>query len=166
MAQTYKDPHSYLNESLVKRGKSGHYGVHLSHVAVVAESEADYGYRVSPSNFDLLSPFEGNYNNVEWVVLLVTLRSQLNDNQGAIVVGQTTYQFLPDGGHLSLNVFLPETSVETFDYEILSAQSILKGVAKFVGKIPTTIRFNLGLVFKSYGTMAEQGEVQEIEFSY
>ena len=166
MAQTYKDPHSYLNESLVKRGKSGHHGVHLNHVTVVAESEAEYGYRVAAPNFDILDPFEAPHKNVEWMVLLVTLRSQLNDNHGTIIVGQTTYQFLPEGGHLSLNIFLPETSVETFDYEILSAQNILKGVAKFAGKIPTTIRFNLGLVFKSYGAMVEEGEVEEVEFSY
>lgn len=167
MAQTHKDPHNYLNESLVKRGKSGHHGVYLNHVTVVADAETDYDYRVSTPDFDIFSPFfDGNYNNVEWLATLVSLRSQLTDTQRAVVFGKTTYQFIPEGGHLSLNVFLPETSVETFDYDILSAQRILRGVAKFTGKIPTTIRFNLGIVFKSYGAMAEQGEVEELEFSY
>ena len=67
---------------------------------------------------------------------------------------------------MSLNIFMPETSVETFDYDVLSAQEMLREVAKFSGKIPTTIRFNLGLVKKSYETMVEEGEVEEVEFSF
>ena len=167
MAQTYKDPHSYLNESLVKRGKSGHQEVYLTHVTVVAEAEADYGYRVLPHSFDFFSPLGGHYyNNPEWLILLVSLRSQSTDTQRTIIFNQATFQFLPEGSHMSLNIFMPETSVETFDYDVLSAQEMLREVAKFSGKIPTTIRFNLGLVKKSYETMVEEGEVEEVEFSF
>jgi len=166
MAQTYKDPHSYLNESLVKRGKSGHQEVYLTHVTVVAEAEADYGYRVSPQKFDFFAPLGNYYNSPEWLILLVSLRSQGTDTQRTIIFDQTTFQFLPEGSHLSLNIFFPERNVETFDYDVLAAQDMLREVAKFAGKIPTTIRFNLGLVKKSYETMVEDGEVEELEFSF
>jgi hypothetical protein len=166
MAQTYKDPHSYLNESLVKRGKSGHQEVYLTHVTVVAEAEADYGYRVLPASFDLFSPLGNHYNNLEWLILLVSLRSQTTDTQRSIVLNQATLQFIPEGSDLSLNIFFPERNVETFDYDVLAAQDMLRGVSKFAGKIPTTIRFNLGLVKKSYEAMVEEGEVEEVEFSY
>ena len=165
MTQTYKDPNSYLDTAVSKRGKSGHYGAYLTSVTVVAEPETDYGYKAFGISGDVIQP-ELNVDPDEWLRMLVTLRSQTVQKQYIIVHDNQTYQFIPEGGYLSLNIFLPEVFTHCFQHEVLTAQNTLKIVADFVGSLPSSIRFNIGVAWKTWKDLVESGEAEEVEFSY
>lgn len=167
MAQNYRDPLSYLNEAVTKRGKSGPDGVYLHNVTVVAESTSDYNYKVSYGGLitPLLNPSGVEWE--DWATLLITLRSyprilskQLSFHDNSI------WQFLPEGNLLSMNVFLPEVNIAAFSYKLKQAQDALVCLADFASKVPGNIRFNIGVVTKSWRDMAEQGEVEEMDLSY
>ena len=165
MTQTYKDPQSYLDSAVSKRGKSGSFGVYLSNVTVVAEANTDYGYKAFTPAGDILCPMfpveEG-----KWFELLVTLRSQRVQKQCTLLNGSQVYQFLPEGGYMGLNIFLPEVFTRSFQHEVLVAQNTLSEVSNFVGKLPSTIRFNIGVAWKDWEDMVESGEAEEVEYSY
>jgi len=170
MSQNYRDPFTYLNEAVSKRGKSGHEGVYLANVTVVAEAEEDYGYKnpdMGPgfrSHESLVSQRE--FDSQQWLELLVSLRSQTQEKSHCIQRGDRTFQFLPEGGNLSLNVFLPEVFCASFDFDVAYCQSLLRIVARFCGKIPTTIRFNIGLAHRFWSDLVENDEVQEMDLNY
>jgi len=167
MAQIYKDPYSYLNDAVVKRGKSGSYGVYLQNVVVVAEATSDYGYKVFLPAPTAESPFQGEEETpFEWYQTLVRLRSQVVQTTESIYVDRKLYQFCPEGGTISMNVFIPEAFVDTFNHEVVHSQRLLNLIGDFTGKTPTTVRFTIGVAYKSWYDMAEEGEVQEIEYAY
>lgn len=165
MTQTYKDPHSYLDSAVAKRGKSGYCGVYQTNVTVVAECDTDYGYKVFGVAGDVLYP-QIQVDEEDWLRMLVTLRSQTLQRQCTIMNGRQIYQFLPEGGHMSLNIFLPEIFTHSFQYEVLTAQNTLRNVATFVGSLPSTIRFNIGIAWKTWDDMVESGEAQEVDLSF
>lgn len=165
MAQTYKDPQSYLDEAVSRRGKSGQLGVYLHNVTVVAECETDYNYKTPCEEFNAVTGGSG-FIEEEWMRMLVTLRAQRVERQYTIFNDTQTFQFIPEGGKLSLNIFIPETFSHFFQNEVETAQNILRIVADFLGKVPTTIRFNIGVVWKSWEEMVEAGEAEEVELSY
>jgi len=47
MAPKFTDPNTFLTNLVSKKGKSELYGVYLTGVNVVADSQEDYGYSVS-----------------------------------------------------------------------------------------------------------------------
>lgn len=165
MSQTYKNPLDYLNDAVTKRGRSGPDGVYLTNVTVVAESSTDYGYKVSTDRITPLVP-PANIPPEEWSWLLVSLRSDYRALDFVLNHGNMLSQLLVEGNQLSMNVFAPNIRVESFPYLILSSQEMLKCLADFSGKLPSTIRFNLGVVTKTWDEMVESGEAQEVELSF
>jgi hypothetical protein len=168
MAQNYRDPLTYLNETVTKRGKSGPDGVYLYNVTVVAEAASDYNYRVSYGNpVRPTVPPEG-LDWVEWASLLISLRSDVRTLSHELLFStdKSVWQFLPEGNSLSMNVFLPVTDISIFPYLLKQAQDTLICAADFATKVPDSIRFNIGVVTKSWVDMAEQGEVKEMDLSY
>lgn len=167
MAQNYRDPLTYLNEAVTKRGKSGPDGVYLHNVTVVAESTSDYNYKASYG--DLVTPFQGPFGIEwqDWGALLINLRADTRTlSQQLPFYDNSVWQFLPEGNLLSMNVFLPVADIATFPHKLKQAQDTLICAADFASKVPSNIRFNIGIVTKSWADMAEQGEVEEMDFSY
>lgn len=168
MAQNYRDPLTYLNEAVTKRGKSGPEGVYLYNVTVVAESTSNYSYRVSYGNpISPTVPPEG-LDWVDWATLLINLRSDNRSLSHEIVFAtdKSVWQFLPEGNLLSMNLFLPVTDIAIFPYILRQAQDALLCTSDFTSKTPGNIRFNIGIVTKSWEDMAEQGEVKEMDLCF
>jgi hypothetical protein len=63
-------------------------------------------------------------------------------------------------------VFIPTLLVNEFVTEITFFQHLLRYVARFAGKTPTTIRFTLGAVTMEWEDMVNQGHAQEVEMSW
>lgn len=167
MTQNYRDPVSFLNESVTKRGKSGPDGVYLHNVTVVAESESDYGYKTFYGNPVTPTSAPVGMDEGDWSSLLIKLRSDSRSlSQQVSVYDNSVWQFLPEGGTLSMNVFFPVVNISTFPHRVKQAQETLLCLADFASKVPGNIRFSIGIVTKSWRDMAEQGEVEEMDLSY
>lgn len=166
MTQNHKDPETYLTQLVAKRGKSGPTGVYLTSVTVVAEAQSDYGYKANIGKSEPLIPPAG-IELEDWLYLLVSLRQ--DNPQIPQVLGPSMgmmYQFVPEGGSLSLNVFCPLINVGGLGHMVCFCQDMLQTVADFVCKIPTTIRFSIGYAFKDWENLAIDGEVEELELTY
>jgi hypothetical protein len=174
MANTYKDPFEYLNDLILKRGKSGKNSVYVTNVTVVVDSQVDYDYKVPSPGFDLLDPFpEPLYPDIqciqsEWLHLLVSMRDKYEHESYTILLKDRLYQLIPEGQQLSMNVFVPRLFANHFKYEVLHSQEMLNKVATFLGSTATTIRFNIGLASKTWEELTEEGEVtyREVDLSY
>lgn len=162
---SYQDPKSYLNNAVTKRGKSGTDGVYLTNVTVVAECSTDYKYKVNTSGVtEFRPPFGLNYE--EWLELLVSMRGGFTDTPVHLYNGEALFQFMPDGGSISLNVFIPCLNSDVFEVYVQECQEMLQLICDFSGKLPTFIRFSIGYAFRKWGTLVEEGEVQEYDLSF
>lgn len=168
MAQTYRDPITYLNEAVTRRGKSGPDGVYLQNVTVVAEASSDfnlnlsYGVPVSP----VMPP---SYCKVEdWNQLLVNLRWDLRSLSHTLNIPEDglILQFLPEGNILGMNVFVPQVNTSDFPYTLQMAQDTLVCAADFTSKVAGNIRFSIGIATKSWGDMVEEGDVEERDLNF
>jgi len=63
-------------------------------------------------------------------------------------------------------VFIPTLSVEEFKYEVVFYIELLKEVAAFAGKTPTTVRFTLGSASVEWDDLVERGDVQEVTVGF
>lgn len=162
---SYQDPKSYLNNAVTKRGKSGTDGVFLTNVTVVAECSTDYGYKVNTSGVTPLNPpFGVCYDS--WLELLVSLRSNFPDTPEHVITEEISLQFVPDGGSISLNVYLPVLNSDVFEVYVKECQETLALVCDFSGKLPTFIRFSIGYAFRRWDTLEEEGEVEGQDLSF
>jgi hypothetical protein len=166
MAQIHKDPVTYLNEAVIKRGKSGPDGVYLHSITVVAEALADYDYKVSYGPAATVLEGPPDVNIYDWNSLLVSVRANHRQLSHELHLRDFLLQFLVEGGTLNLNVFFPVVETASFPYTILYCQDILRCVADFAGKIPASIRFNIGLAHKSWEDMVEEGEAEETDLNF
>jgi hypothetical protein len=168
MAPKITDPNSFLTGLVSKRGKSDLYGVYLTSVNVIADALEDYGYDV------LLEKTENEIVNLiardekDWNRLLVETRT---DEEQIIFpisflknLEPYTVYFACEGNEMSCMVFIPTLVVNEFVTEVTFFQHLLKYVAKFAGKTPTTIRFTLGAVTMEWEDMVNQGHAQEVEY--
>lgn len=165
MANNYQDPKTYLNNAVTKRGKSGAEGVYLTNVTVVAEATADYGYKLNLAGTALFyPPFPFEQEN--WLTLLVSLRGGSRETPHHVSTKSEIFQFVPEGGNISLNVFVPYLNADIFEVYVSECQEMLQFICDFSGKIPTFIRFHIGYAFRKWDTLAEEGEVEEQDFSF
>jgi hypothetical protein len=163
MSHNYQDPKAYLNNAVTKRGKSGAEGVYLSNVTVVADCSIDYGYRANASGTSLYNPpFPFDYE--DWLSVLVAMRGNPYDVPTHLITEDATFQFIPEGGNIYLNVFIPLLNADVFEIYVSECQGMLQFVGDFAGKIPTFIRFSIGYAFRKWDRLAEEGEVQASEY--
>ena len=168
MTQTYQDPVSYLNEVINKRGRSTHNGVYLTNVTVVCEASSDYGYKEFPPSPDpcKVREFYNHFDEIDWLKLLVSLRSQKLEQPEHISKRGYICQFMPEGPNLSLNVFMPVLYAEHFSWSVSFYQELLKWVGDFVGKVPTYIRFNIGYSTRSWEDLVRTEDVREMDLNF
>jgi len=170
MAPKITDPNTFLTNLLAKKGRSDLYGVYLTSVNVIAESEEDYGYPIDSSSVERevkqLIASEVN----DWNRLLVETR--IDENQLiypiSFIRGQEPYTvyFVCEDHDMSCMVFIPTLLVEEFVSEVTFFQYLLRHVARFAGKNPSTIRFTLGAVTMEWEEMVNQGHAKETEISW
>lgn len=160
MTTNYKDPKSYVDSLVTKRGKSGPDGVYLTNLTVVAEAESDYGYKVNFAGCSSNTP-PSDVEYGDWLDLLVQLREDNPQTPQSVHATGEVYQFIPEGGYISLNVFVPSLDLQMFEYFVSSSQYALNYVAKFAGKIPTHIRFSIGYATSKWGDLVDSGYVTE-----
>ena len=170
MAPKVTDPNSFLTGLVSKRGKSDLYGVYLTSVNVIANALEDYGYDVSSEKVgneltNLIAREERDWNS-----LLVETR--IDEEQIIYPISflrngePYTVFFACEGNEMSCMVFIPTLLVNEFVTEVTFFQHLLKYVARFAGKTPTTIRFTLGAVTMEWEDMVSQGHAQEVEMSW
>lgn len=165
MSHNHKDPKTYLIESVSKRGRSGPDGVYLTNLTVVAESTTDYGYKANILRAAPLTP-PVSICYEEWLSLIVKLRTDSVQNPCSIFTDEAIYQFLPEGGSISLNVFIPVLDADTFEYFVCFCQDMMECVSEFTGKLALSIRFSIGYCNRTWRDLADDGEVEEQDFSF
>jgi hypothetical protein len=164
------DPNSFLTGLVSKKGRSDLYGVYLTSVSIVADSVADYGYNVSHSNIerDIRNVFARDEH--DWNRLLVETRSC--DSEIVFPISflkgtePLTVYFVVEGNEMSCMVFIPTLVVEEFVTEVTFFQALLKKVAEFAGKTPTSIRFTIGAASMQWEDLVEKGHAREVDVGF
>jgi hypothetical protein len=170
MAIKISDPYTFLHNLVSRKGKSDLYGVTLTAVSVIADTHIDYEYEVSKTDIerDLKSLFSRERG--DWDSLLVETR--MNRQEMVFPISfihgtePITVYFISEDHDMSCMVFIPTLSVEEFKYEVVFYIELLKEVAAFAGKTPTTVRFTLGSASVEWDDLVERGDVQEVTVGF
>jgi hypothetical protein len=170
MAAKITDPNSFLTGLVSKRGKSDLFGVYLTGVNVIADALEDYGYEVSTEIAEnelknLIAREEKDWNR-----LLVETRTDTEQVIFPISFHRNlepyTVYFASEDHEMSCMVFIPTLLVEEFVTEVTFFQHLLRFVARFAGKNPSTIRFTIGSVSMEWEEMVSQGHAKEVEVGW
>ena len=170
MAAKITDPNSFLTGLVSKRGKSDLFGVYLTGVNVIADALEDYGYEVSTEIVEnelknLIAREEKDWNR-----LLVETRTDTEQVIFPISFHRNlepyTVYFASEDHEMSCMVFIPTLLVEEFVTEVTFFQHLLRFVARFAGKNPSTIRFTIGSVSMEWEEMVSQGHAKEVEVGW
>jgi len=170
MAPKLSDPNSFLTSLVTKKGKSDLYGVYLTGVNVVANATENYNYDVSLEKVekDVQNIFAQDAN--DWNGLLVDTRRQTEEIIFPIsfIRGREpiTVYFAVEGNEMSAMVFIPTLVVDEFVTEVTFFQHLLREVASFAGKTPTTLRFTLGAVSMEWDDLVECGCAREVDIGF
>jgi hypothetical protein len=81
------------------------------------------------------------------------------------VVDITVY-FAVEDNEISCMVFIPTLVVSEFVTEVAFFQELLKEVASFAGKTPTSIRFTIGAASMEWDDLVEQGHAREVDVGF
>lgn len=167
MAPKLADPNTFLSNLVSRKGKSDRYGVYLTGVNILANATEDYGYAVDreytrrdveriyardESAWDRLRV--ETRRNTEGVVFPISFLRGADPN---------TVFFAVEGNEMSAMVFIPTLLVEEFVTEVTFYQELLRDIALFAGKTPTTIRFTLGFVSVEWDDLVARGHAQEVD---
>ena len=161
------DPHSFLRNLVLRKGRSDVDGVVLTAVNVQADALENYGYSEPHWNIerDIRNVFARDEN--DWNRLFVGTRLNETEIVHPISFIQGTEPvsifFITEGHDMSALVFLPSLMLDEFPYEVTLFQRLLKEVASFAGKTPDSLKFVIGVAIASWDDMVERGEAQEME---
>ena len=164
------DPHSFLRNLVLRKGRSDVDGVVLTAVNVQANALENYNYSDPHWNIerDIRNVFARDEN--DWNRLLVeTRKSELEVvHPISFIFGQepVTVYFITEAHDMSALVFLPSIMLDEFPYEVTLFQRLLKEVASFAGKTPDSLKFVIGVAIASWDDMVERGEAQEVEIPH
>ena len=170
MTKTISDPLSFLTNLLTNKGRSDLYGIYLTSVTVLAECEADYNYDVSESSIEAEVESLLRREEDDWNRLLVQVRRDRDQIVFPIVflrsLEPVTVYFIVEGNEISLSVSIPTLTISEFVSEVTFYQHLLKEVALFAGKIPTSIRFTIGAVSMEWDEVVERGCAREVDVGF
>jgi hypothetical protein len=170
MAQKIADPVTFLRSLVSRKGRSDLYGVYLTSVNVVADSQIDYQYDVPPGDTDKALRNLFSREEADWNQLLVDTRT--NDSEivhpiAFLHCGEpVTVFFISEGNEMSCSVAIPKLDVNEFYFDVVFFQALLKKVAAFAGKSPTSIKFLLGAASLDWDHLVERGEVEEVTVGF
>lgn len=167
MTQKIQSPEEFLTQQIVKRGKSGRYGVYLSGLTVLVDPEFDYGYNVNVRVDEFTAPV--GVEPGDWKDLLIAVRSDSSLESTTLWgAGAFSYNVILEGPVIHLVAMIPSTNLATFGFEVTETQQILQCLSRFTGKRPGSLKIMIGYALARWGDLAESGEVEEreVEFSY
>jgi hypothetical protein len=170
MAPKLTDPNSFLTSLVTKKGKSDRYGVYLTGVNVAANATENYDYEVSLEQIE--REIQGLFlkDSNDWNALLVETRKETEEIVFPIsfIRGRepNTVYFISEGHEMSAMVFIPTLVVDEFVTEVTFFQHLLREVAQFAGKTPTSIRFTLGAVSMEWDDLVERGCAREVDVGF
>jgi hypothetical protein len=170
MALKIADPVTFLRNLVSKKGKSDLYGVYLTSVNVVADSQIDYEYEASPENISrsLKSLFSGEV--ADWNQLLVDVRTDESEIVHPIAFHHcgepVTVFFISEGHEMSCSVSIPKLNVDEFYFDVVFFQALLKKVAGFAGKSSAMVRFLIGAASLDWDHLVERGEAEEVTVGF
>ena len=170
MTQKYTDPHTFLKNLVIKKGKSDLLGVYLTGVTVVAEALNDYDYEVSQewvaNNVETLQRKE----EASWNKLLVETRKNTDEILHTFTFSRLddpiTMYFIVEGHEMSAMVSIPTLLVTEFVSEIAFYSQLLSEAAAFAGKTPTSVKFTLGAALMDWDDLVEQGCAREVDVGF
>ena len=170
MTKTISDPLSFLTNLLTNKGRSDLYGIYLTSVAVLAECETDYGYGVSESSIEAEVESLLRREEDDWNRLMVQVRRDRDQIVFPIVflrnLEPVTVYFVVEGNEISLSVSIPTLVLTEFVTEVTFFQHLLRTVALFAGKNPSTVRFTLGAVSLQWDEVVERGCAREVDVGF
>ena len=170
MAPKITDPANFLTSLVTKKGKSDRYGVYLTGVNVVASATENYEYDVPLEQVEREVERVFAQDSNDWNALLVETRRETEEIVFPIsfIRGRepNTVYFLIEGHEMSAMVFIPTLVVEEFVTEVTFFQHLLREVASFAGKTPTTVRFTLGSVSMEWDDLVERGCAREVDVGF
>lgn len=170
MAPKITDPNTFLTNVVSRKGKSDLYGVYLTGVNILADATEDYGYAVSHESIrqevESLLLKEG----ADWNHLLVEARRNQDEivHPISFIRGRepNTVYFINEGHEMSAMVFIPTLVVAEFVTEVTFFQHLVREVAHFAGKTPTSIRFTIGAVSMEWDDLVERGCAREVDVGF
>ena len=170
MAPKITDPATFLTSLLTKKGKSDLYGVYLTGVNILASATDDYNYLENSTDISRDVQLVFAQDEADWNHLLVETR---RNNEEIIfpisfIRGRepNTVYFIVEGNDMSAMVFIPTLVVEELVTEVTFYQELVRQVAAFAGKVPTSIRFTLGAVSMDWDNLVEQGAAREVDIGF
>ena len=170
MAPKITDPNSFLISLVSRKGKSDLYGVYLTGVNILANATEDYGYAVDRQGMERVVEALIMDDEAVWNHLLVQTRRNTSEIVFPISFIRHrephTVYFLVEERDMSAMVFIPTLVVEEFVTEVTLYQELLKQVASFAGKTPSTIRFTLGAVSMEWDELVERGCAREVDMAF
>lgn len=170
MSPKLTDPNSFLTSLVSRKGKSDLYGVYLTGVNILASATEKYDYEVPLATIerDVQNFFAQDAN--DWNALLVETRRETEEVVFPIsfIRGRepNTVYFVVEGSEMSAMVFIPTLVVDEFVTEVTFFQHLLREVASFAGKTPTTIRFTAGVVSMEWDDLVECGCAREVDIGF
>ena len=170
MAPKITDPNTFLTNLVSRKGKSDLYGVYLTGVNILADADEDYGYNVPPGEIE--SQLERTFLQEEddWNRLRVEVRRNIDEIIFPIsfLRGREpiTVYFVVEANDMSAMVFIPTLVVDEFVTEVTFFQVLLKDIASFAGKTPTTIRFTLGAVSMEWDEVVDSGHARQVDIGF
>jgi len=170
VTKTISDPLSFLTNLLTNKGRSDLYGIYLTSVTVLADCEANYEYEISESSIEAEVESLLRREEDDWNRLLVQVRRDQNQIVFPIVflrnLEPVTVYFIVEGNEISLSVSIPTLVLTEFVTEVTFYQHLLKEVALFAGKTPTSIRFTIGAVSMEWDEVVERGCAREVDIGF
>ena len=170
MAPKITDPATFLTSLLTKKGKSDLYGVYLTGVNILASATDDYNYLENSTDISRDVQLVFAQDEADWNHLLVETR---RNNEEIIfpisfIRGRepNTVYFIVEGNDMSAMVFIPTLVVEEFVTEVTFYQELVRQVAAFAGKVPTSIRFTIGAVSMDWDDLVEHGGAREVDIGF
>lgn len=170
MAIKISDPVLFLQNLVIKKGRSDTEGVYLTNVTVVASAQEDYNYE-----YDTIQ-VEQDLENMwqqqsEWHTLLYKIKKYEKVCQNitfpyGISPDKATAMFFNVDGDLSLHVFIPELDASDFTYDVIYFTSLLQDMAQYSSKTCSTVKFTIGYCLLGWEDMVRRGEAQEMDVAY
>ena len=170
MAPKLSDPNTFLTNLVSRKGKSDLYGVYLTGVNVLADAQEDYGY---PTSAEAISQEVHNLLDQEksdWNHLLVETRRNVDEIVHPISFIRrrepNTIYFIVEGNDMSAMVCIPTLVISEFVEEVLFFQALIREVASFAGKTPTSVRFIIGSVSMEWDDLVESGCARKVDVGF
>lgn len=169
MALKIGDPVLFLQNLVIKKGRSDVEGVYLTNVTVVADATEDYNYEYNTAQVD--RDLEVMWaQQQEWHTMLYKIKKYDKVCQNITFPygyeDQATVMFFNVEGDLSLHVFIPEVDASDFVYDVTYFTSLLRDMSRFTGKTYSTVKFTIGYCLLHWDDMVKRGEAREMDVAF